>query len=167
MTSPREDPSDAVGLRWALIRDLLVFVSKAALEAIRDVALIPAAVVAGVAGLLLSRKRPDRYFQRVLRVGDAFDDYVDLFGKGPRAKRRPGWLGRAAKPGARVDDLFDRVERLVVDEYRRGGLTAHAKEAIDRSLDAVQQALGSSAPPPGDRALEEPGPPRAKRRDGP
>ena len=61
-------------------------------------------------------------------------------------------------PDLRADDVFDRIEKLLVDEYRRGGLTAHAKQAIDRGLDAVQEALGStSVPPPAPPEGDPPG----------
>ncbi|MAE96785.1 MAG: hypothetical protein CL910_19220 [Deltaproteobacteria bacterium] len=142
---------DARAQRWILIRDLLIFVSKAGLEAVRDIALIPAALIAGIAGLLLSPSKPDRYFLRVLEVGDEFDDFVDLFGKEKRLARG----SRFDRPEEeeellRADDIFNRIEKAVVDEYKRGGVTAQAKQAIDRGLDAVQDALASppALPPP-------------------
>ncbi len=156
--SAQETPGpETVARRWALLRDLIVFVAKASLEALRDIALIPAALVAGLAGLLISPSQPDRYFQEILKIGDRFDDFVDLFGKEARKRRRPGLLGRRSKD-LRADDVFDRIERVLVDEYRRGGLTAQAKQAIDRGLDSVQEALGSTAVP--DPAPPEADPPR-------
>lgn len=141
---PGSEPADR-SLRWSLIRDLTVFVAKASLEALRDLALIPAALVAGVAGLLLSPSRPDRYFQEILELGDRFDDFVDLFGREARRQREPGQLGRPSDDEIRADDVFDRVENLLVDEFNRGGVTAQAKEAIDRGLDALQEVFSDSA----------------------
>ncbi|MCP3986995.1 MAG: hypothetical protein GY723_21615 [bacterium] len=143
-------PEDPRTIRWRLIRDLLVFVSKAGLEALRDLALIPAALIAGVAGLLISPSRPERYFHKILKVGDEFDDFVDLFGKQARGRR--GLATEVSQDldneanGLRADDIFDRIEGLLVDEYRRGGVTTHVKEAIDRGLDAVHEAVADSTP---------------------
>ena len=38
-----------------------------------------------------------------------------------------------------IDEIVGRVETFVVDEYRRGGMTAQAKEQIDKALDAIQR----------------------------
>lgn len=136
--------------RWRLMRDLLVFATKASFEAARDIALVPAAVIASVAGMIFSRSKPDRYFQRVLEFGDEFDEFVDLFGKEKR--RKSGSRFDPPEEGGsrlRADDIFERIEKVMVDEYKRGGMTAQAKEAIDHGLDAVHEALeGTSATRP-------------------
>ena len=38
-----------------------------------------------------------------------------------------------------IDAIVARMENFVVDEYRRGGVTAQAKERIDRALRALQE----------------------------
>jgi hypothetical protein len=35
--------------------------------------------------------------------------------------------------------MVSRVESYVVDEYRRGGVTAQAKERLDKALDLVHK----------------------------
>lgn len=132
----RQDPGD---LRWRLIRDLAVFVAKVGLEAVRDLLLIPVALGAGLLGLLFSPTRPDRYFANVLRLGDRFDGFVDLFGSA-RARQRAGMASEASSD-ASADALFDRLEQILRDQHVRGGVTAQAKETIDRGLDAIQRAL--------------------------
>jgi hypothetical protein len=52
--------------------------------------LIPLALLAGLAGLLLSPAAPDRFFREVLRLGARFDDWLDLFGAAAHADRRNG-----------------------------------------------------------------------------
>jgi hypothetical protein len=158
-----ESGADTIhSLRWLLIRDLVIFATKASLEALRDIALIPAAVVAGVAGMLVSPSKPDRYFQRVLEIGDEFDEFIDLFGKEKR--RESGSRFDSPDEGGsplRVDDIFERIEQVMFDEYKQGGVTAQAKEAIDRGLDAVHEALEgpgnseSDKPDDGDRPVDD------------
>jgi len=141
MATPPAVPSPDQ-LRWRLLRDLGSFVLKVALETIRDLVLIPLALLAGLAGLLLSRAAPDRFFREVLRLGARFDDFLDLFGAAARAEP-PQRLG-----AARVDDLVDGIEAVLREQHQKGGVTATAKTAIDRALDAVADALQDRPPPP-------------------
>jgi hypothetical protein len=142
------DEGAARSLRWMLIRDLLIFVTKASLEAARDIALIPTALIAGVAGMLLSPSKPDAYFEQVLEIGDEFDEFVDLFGKEKRRDSGSRFDAPEEDDGLlRADDFFDLIEKAVVAEYKRGGVTAQAKTAIDHGLDVVHQSLGGPAAP--------------------
>jgi hypothetical protein len=134
---------DARELRWRLLRDLGAFVLKVGLEAIRDLVLIPLALLAGLAGLVLSAADPARFFREMLRLGARFDDFLDLFGAAAREE------GLAPPGAARVDDLVDGIEAVLREQHQKGGVTAAAKDAIDRALDAVADALqGRPGPPP-------------------
>ncbi len=145
-TAPTEDPGTR---RWVLIRDLLVFSAKAALEALRDIVLIPLALLTGVAGLLGSRNDPERPFREMLGLGRRFDDWLNLFG--PIEDERP-----RRREGETVDAWFARLESIVVEQHDRGGITASAKAAIDRALDGVQPGHRSgSGREGGGRNLEE------------
>jgi hypothetical protein len=135
---------DARELRWRLLRDLGSFVLKVGLEAIRDLVLIPLALLAGLAGLVLSPADPARFFRDVLRLGARFDDFLDLFGAAARNEPLPA---RAT----RVDDLVDGIEAVLRDQHQKGGVTAAAKDAIDRALDAVADALQERPGPPPSR----------------
>jgi hypothetical protein len=135
---------DAKELRWRLLRDLGSFVLKVGLEAIRDLVLIPLALLAGLAGLVLSPADPARFFRDVLRLGARFDDFLDLFGAAVRNESLPA---RAT----RVDDLVDGIEAVLREQHQKGGVTAAAKDAIDRALDAVVGALQERPGPPPSR----------------
>ena len=37
-----------------------------------------------------------------------------------------------------MDDLLQHLERAVIEQYERGGVTATAKDQIDRLLDSLQ-----------------------------
>jgi len=137
---------DANDLRWRLLRDLGAFVLKVGLEAIRDLVLIPLALVAGVAGLVLSPGDPARFFREVLRLGARFDDFLDLFGAAARQESLP------PSGATRVDDLVDGIEAVLREQHQKGGVTATAKDAIDRALDAVADALQERPGPPPSRS---------------
>jgi hypothetical protein len=129
-----EPPSPASESRWQLIRDLLVFQVKLGLDALRDLALSPISLVAAILDLVASADRERSFFYQVLRAGRRSERWIDLFGEADRIEPRD-----AAEAGERasLDRVVRRVEALVVEQYERGGVTAQAKAAIDRSLDAL------------------------------
>jgi hypothetical protein len=116
--------------RWILIRDATVFSVKVGIEALRDVLLIPVGLGSALLGLLVQPDDPERYFRQMLAVGKRFDEYLNLFGE--RTGGSP-----------QVDALFKRIETVLVEQHRQGGITAGAKHAIDRTLDAIQRAAPS------------------------
>jgi hypothetical protein len=142
---PPPGDRDALNQRWKLIRDLSAFVVKAAIETVRDLVLIPVASLAGLLGLLFEKSDPRRYFREVMEVGRRFDVWLNLFGSAEE-DARAGLVARASRAVTRrgaepagVDALIARVERALLEQHRRGGVTAQAKEAIDRTLDAIQR----------------------------
>jgi len=116
-----------------LIRDALVFQLKLAVDGVRDLLMMPVSIGAAVLDLLGVGPRAGRQFYDVLRLGGKTDEWINLFG----ACERPDLL--PAPRGAGIDSLVQRMERLVVQEYERGGITASAKDAVDRALDALQE----------------------------
>lgn len=123
--------------RWTLIRDAVVIQFKLVVDGLRDVVLVPASLVAAVISLVRSEDgRPGPEFYDLLAFGKRTERWIDLFG----AQRRVA--GGSEEPAdeeeAGIDELVSRVEAYVVEEYRRGGVTAQAKEQIDRALDVLQ-----------------------------
>lgn len=137
--------------RWHLARDLAVFQAKLFVDGIKDLVLAPVSLVAALVGLLLHRDDPGRPFYAVLRLGHGFDRWVNLFGQDqrslPPAPDRPPQNPSSSPPsgGEGLDAYVTRVEQALVEQYRRGGLTAKAKDAIDQAIDTLHQRGG---PPP-------------------
>jgi hypothetical protein len=145
--------------RWRLFRDLAVFQAKLLVDGLKDLVLAPVSLVAAVVGLVLDRNDPGRSFYTVLRWGHGFDRWVNLFGSSLRALPPGAAQGEQAPPEDTrshdaavppraatqgLDAYVDRLERVLVEQYRRGGLTAKAKDAIDQALDG----LPTRKPPP-------------------
>ena len=135
--------------RWRLIRDLLTFTLKASLEALRDIALIPAALGAGLIGILFSPDHPERFFADILRLGDRFDRFIDLFGSA-RARKAAGIHTETGEVEPddlpHVDEIVDWLEGQLQKEIAKGGTTAEAFEAVDRALDTVQDTFRGRRP---------------------
>ena len=124
--------------RWTLIRDLFVFQAKLVVDGLRDLLLVPASLVAGIWSLVSSDNgRPGPQFYRLVSLGKQSEAWIDLF---KACENAPEEVRRQHEFGAgNMDDLVGRLESFVKDEYERGGVTAQAKERIDKALDAIQR----------------------------
>jgi hypothetical protein len=115
-----------------LIRDVLSFQLKLFVDGVRDLVMMPLSIGAGVFDLLGVGPRPGLHFYTLLRLGHRTERWIDLFGATEHAESLPARRGRG------IDLLVQQMERLVVQEYERGGITASAKVAVDRALDGIQ-----------------------------
>lgn len=119
--------------RWTLIRDALVFQVKLAVDGIRDLVMMPIALGVAVLDLLNVGPRAGRQFYDLLKIGRKTEHMINLFGATDHAESLPSTSG----PG--IDALVRRMERLVKKEYERGGITASAKDSVDRMLDGISR----------------------------
>ena len=127
--------------RWRIIRDLAVFQVKLAADGLRDLLLGPVSFFAGFLALIGGERAQD-IFYGLLRWGHRTDRFINLFGD-----RRPP-LGKESSSGEGTDDQEEpantidayvgKIERLIEDQHRRGGITGAAKAAVDKCLDAIQ-----------------------------
>ncbi|HSM32184.1 MAG TPA: hypothetical protein VK854_15915 [Woeseiaceae bacterium] len=136
---PNADSPNDYPDRWTLIRDLFVFQAKLLVDGLRDLLLVPAALVAGIWSLVTGEEdRPGPQFYRLIGLGKQSERWIDLF---KAYENAPGEVRREHEFAvSNMDELVDRFESFVVDEYERGGVTAQAKERIDKALDAIQRS---------------------------
>ena len=124
--------------RWTLLRDLGVLQVKLLVDGLRDIILVPASLIAGIVSLVSGDgARPGLQFYHLLAWGKQSEVWIDLFGavrNSPEKLEQP-----PAFSDQGIDEIVGRIESFVVDEYRRGGVTAQAKERLDKILDAVQR----------------------------
>ncbi len=147
MTDDRDWPD-----RWTLIRDIIVFQFKLFVDGIRDLILVPISLVLGMVSLLKGGERVGSEFYDLLRYGRHTDRAINLFGA---AERVHDPEGDSEIPD--LDGLVARVEGFVVDEYRRGGITAQAKDRLDQALDALNRRHGESDESPDGSAEDDNG----------
>lgn len=131
--------------RWTLIRDIAVLQIKLVADGLRDVILVPVSLVLGLASLIKGGERPGSEFYELLRVGKKSERWINLFG----AVERVYPVDEAGDfDGRDIDGMLANVESFIVDEYRRGGITAQAKDRLDKVLDSVQRvAAGRRSKP--------------------
>jgi len=123
--------------RWTLLRDLAVLQVKLLVDGFRDLALVPASLVAGIISLVKGTKeRPGPQFYQLIGLGKQSEVWINLF---KAYEHAPAEVKQEYSFGvANMDELVDKFESFVVDEYQRGGVTKQAKERIDKALNAIQ-----------------------------
>ncbi|MDH3803951.1 MAG: hypothetical protein OEU90_00620 [Gammaproteobacteria bacterium] len=124
--------------RWTLIRDVAVLQVKLIVDGARDLILVPASLIAGIVSLAKTKDgKPGNEFYTLVGVGKQSERWINLFGAYKNAP--PEVIEENHFGDADMDEIVSRVESFVVDEYKRGGVTAQAKERLDKALDAMQR----------------------------
>ena len=125
--------------RWTLIRDIAVLQVKLIVDGFRDLVLVPASLVAGILSLLSgSTDRPGPQFYQLISFGKQSELWINLF---KAYENAPPEVREQRSFGAtNMDELVDKIESFVVDEYQRGGVTRQAKERIDQALNAIHRS---------------------------
>ena len=123
--------------RWRLVRDVGVLQAKLIVDGVRDLLLVPASLIVGVVSLVSSENgKPGPQFYQLLEWGKQTEQWIDLFGA---VKNSPQKLSQTPSfDGQGMDDIVERFEAFIVDEYKSGGVTAQAKEHLDKILRAAR-----------------------------
>lgn len=137
MNEPSEiiPPTDE---RWALLRDIGVLQVKLIVDGVRDLVLVPLSLIAGIISLGSGKDGEHRLqFYHLLSWGKQSERWIDLFGAVRNSPEKIEPDDRFAD--ASIDELVGKFESYVIDEHKRGGVTAQAKEHFDKILAAVRR----------------------------
>ena len=137
MSEDTENDVEAYSVdRWTLIRDIVVLQFKLVIDGFRDFLLVPVSIITGIISLLHGGNRPGIEFYELLRLGRRSERVINLFGA---ADRLP--VADDEDPGVPdIDEMVGRLEGYLVDEYKRGGITAQAKDRLDDVIDRINKA---------------------------
>ncbi len=153
--------------RWELLRDVAAFQVKLAIDGLRDLLLSPLSLMAGlIGGLLLGDRKMfyrlvhlGRRSERWINLFGAADRMPDSDHPANEHDHHDAGPAREGSstdtptdglpmqlPATRtsprrasgLDDIFAKVEGLMAEQVRQGGLTATAKQTIDRALNAME-----------------------------
>jgi hypothetical protein len=124
--------------RWTLVRDIGVLQAKLIVDGLRDLILVPASLIVGIVSLVSGADgRPGHQFYHLLGIGKQSERWINLFGA---LRNAPPDIEHVEPfPDADMDDIVGRLETFVVEEHRRGGITAQAKKRLDRAINAIQR----------------------------
>lgn len=134
--------------RITLLRDILVLQFKLIVDGVRDFVLVPVSLVVGVISLLKGGDKPGTEFYDLLRYGRHTDHVINLFGAARRVHDNDD--GMEDLPD--IDEMVGRVETYVVDEYRRGDMSAQTKARIEQLIAAINRGRRGRDEDSGDRA---------------
>jgi len=130
---PKAGASGPTDPRLRLAMDVFVFQGKLALDALRDLFLSPISIVAALFGVLTRSDNPGAYFYDLMRWGRRSDHFIGLFNAGLRPDERDDF--------ASVDDFVDALEDVIVDEHKRGGVSAEAKAHFEKTLLRLEETV--------------------------
>jgi len=101
-----------------VLRDLVIFQIKLAIDGLKDVVLLPVSVGAALIDLIFPGPEPGRCFYTLLRAGERFDRWLSLYAPATHASAETGGLFGASRAGS--DSLLGELESLVLghDEPR-------------------------------------------------
>jgi len=137
MNELSEQPPDT-SARWSLARDIAVFQAKLIVDGLRDLVMVPASLVAGIISLASGTDgQPGTQFYRLLGVGKHSERWINLFGALRNAP--PDLEHPEPFPDADLDDIVGKLEAFVVDDQQRSGMTAQARERVEKALSALQK----------------------------
>ena len=133
---------------WVMIRDIAVLQFKLVVDGLRDLILVPASLIAGIISLAKSSDgRPGSEFYRLVSIGRQSERWINLFGALRNAP--PDVIEREHFGTADIDEIVEKVEAFVIDEYQRGGVTAQARDSIRQAMDRMRRKTQSGSDPMG------------------
>lgn len=112
--------------RWQLLRDVLAFQFKLAMDGLRDVLLSPISITAALIGIFSDRHNPGRYFYTLLELGHRSDRWINLFGRYDHETDEPS-----------ADGIIKSAEQRVLDHYSKGGVVSQIKDRTDKAIDTL------------------------------
>jgi len=129
---------------WPLIRDTIIFQLKLGIDALRDLLLSPVSIVCAVVDLFKGNSTEQSYFYQLMRLGHKSDLWLNLFSPkgGSESQKQPITDTEQSDKHKQetdlseqnVDQIFEKLESLLKEQHKQGGVTASAKSAIDRYL---------------------------------
>lgn len=105
--------------KGVLIRDLLILQIKLAIDGVKDVVLFPLASAAVIFDILFGRADRPLMFYNLLRLGERFDLWINLYGAAGAAGSSEDGLFGVSRAGS--NSLLGQLEQIVrqrVDEFR-------------------------------------------------
>lgn len=124
-----DSDSDSEPDSGTLLRDVTVFQLKLLMDGFRDVLLSPLSIVAAIVGFLFAGKNSGKYFYRLLDLGHKSEIWINLFNAEERQQAKNGFRS--------TDDYLREIEKMIAQEYKKGGLLKDAKDRFDRVLDKI------------------------------
>ena len=120
--APRPMPTKP-GTRAELLRDVVIFQVRLAMDGLRDLVLSPVSIFVALAGIVFSPKDPHKYFRRLMLLGRRSDVFINLFNANADDVEQ-------VTPSA--DSYVNKLEAILVEEFtKNGGASGLKASTID------------------------------------
>ena len=120
-----------ISTRGELVRHAVIFQLKLVADGLRDLLLVPIALLATVIGFFRGGDDPGREFCRVIDLGRASEAWINLFGQHESPDKD--------RSVASIDALFERVEETLKQHYQASGTSEKAQAEIEKALQAAHR----------------------------
>lgn len=117
--------------RGALIRKVIVFQLKLAVDGLRDLVLLPVSMFAAIIGLLRGGDEPDKELNQVMDYGRQTEQWIDLFDQHASEEKSHSLSS--------IDTIFSSVEEALKQSYKAAGTSEDAQSEIDEALNAAHE----------------------------
>ena len=116
--------------RGVLIRDLMLFQLKLALDGLKDIALLQASIAAAIVDIIFMPLTRGRLFYGVLRLSERVDLWLNLHGAAEGAERdRDGLFGTSRAGDPTFLGKLEQVVRQKEREFSRHGFRGTRRAA--------------------------------------
>ena len=95
-----------------ILRDMIIFQIKLALDGAKDIVFAPLAVVAVMIDIVFPGGRPGRTFYALMRVGERFDRWLSLFAAANTADPLTDGLFGSSRAGS--GSMLGRLEEIAI-----------------------------------------------------
>lgn len=129
MSDLPQDDERANSSHWQLLRDVVSFQFKLAMDGIRDIVLSPASIGSALWGIITSPSNPGKYFYKLLQLGHRSDKWINLFGD----------IDHYEEGQQTSDKYVHKAQDLIIREYNKDGVVRKLKDNTDGFLDRIQK----------------------------
>ena len=108
--------------RGQLLRQILVFQFKLAMDGLRDLLLRPISIVAPIEGIHPKHPDPSRYFNRPLKLGHRSDQWINLFNTHTQYY-----------DSSTADDFVREAESIMRSELEKSGVMPRVNRPVEKT----------------------------------
>lgn len=143
--------TDKPASRWSVFKKLVIFQVKLTFDAVRDLVLSPISFCCALVDVIKNNNYEQSYFKKLMAFGVKTDMWLNLFFQHDSPTNKPSirsesnetQYSTAENEQKNADQLFDKIEDIIREQYAKGDLPISAKN----KLDGVLQKLGNQPSP--------------------
>ncbi len=118
--------------RSEVIHDTIVLQLKLIVDGVRDLLLMPVAFFAAVLGLIMHKKKPGRYFYRLLNYGKISEQWIGLFEEAHKDN-----MEKVDLKDNSLQDLLNKTQSAIESKYLDETKKQNLLNSLNKLLDTI------------------------------